>query len=166
MADMSQKLNVQITCINNKLHKLVTNTSYPIHCRKILSTSTDEISPIEELVKEIKTAIKRSTEKNDSFLKFRQTILNAPCHVFRKHDNFGDFCKKKSENSPTKKELLKSCGLWTAIYKILDPIIQKGANLTYNETINQAERFMALVAKCIKEKRIHFSKRLSYTVRT
>ncbi|CAG9763623.1 unnamed protein product [Ceutorhynchus assimilis] len=44
-------------------------------------------------------------------------------------------------------------------------MINKADRLVYNQTTNQAERYMALVAKCTGGKRINFSGSISYTTR-
>lgn len=71
--------------VNNKLHKLASNTSYPIQLRKLLLSTHEGPSRIERLVRGIRTAIKNAAQNNSSVSELRHDLSNAPNHVFGCH---------------------------------------------------------------------------------
>ncbi|CAH1957158.1 unnamed protein product [Acanthoscelides obtectus] len=84
--------NYMTRCVNDKLHKLVANTSFPLEMRKKLTDKQNGVSRIERIVKGVRTAIIRNV-KNANAL--RLEISNIPNHVFGRHTNCGTFCDKK-----------------------------------------------------------------------
>lgn len=113
-------------------------------------------------MKGVRTAIK--TNVND-YNALRIELRNAPDHIFGNHEKCSDsFCKKKNliDTDFTK---AMDVGFYTEIRKILEPMINKADRLSHNQTTNQAERYMALVAKCTGGKRVDYTKSSSYTAR-
>ncbi|XP_074028816.1 uncharacterized protein [Leptinotarsa decemlineata] len=128
--------------------------------RKILNEKVDGISRLERLVKGIRTAMKNNI-RNPDYL--RTDILNAPHHIFGQHDKCGTFCNKKSTEVnliPTIEERF-----FLEIKKILEPLVSKANQLSYNHTTNQAERYMSLVAKFSGGKRVNYTKNVSFSAR-
>ncbi|GFT39099.1 yqaJ domain-containing protein [Nephila pilipes] len=85
---------------------------------------------------------------------------NVPNHVFGKHDNCGDFCKRKSiENNETEYSIMHSSGLLHAIqYEIGRTLVACSNTLIWNATNNPAETYMSQLCKISGGKRINFSK--------
>ncbi|XP_044762047.1 uncharacterized protein LOC123319241 [Coccinella septempunctata] len=88
-----------------------------------------------------------------------------PYHIFGNHSNCRDsYCKRKNsgEEDYTKN---MTPDFFMEILTNVEPMVHKADRLIYNETTNQAGRYMALVAKCTGGKRVNFSGSVSYTVR-
>lgn len=61
--------------LNDGLRKLVSNKHYPLRCRQLLGRGSP--SPIDRLVKGIRTAIKECGKTNDVQV-LRKDLINAP----------------------------------------------------------------------------------------
>lgn len=158
-----------VRCLSDKLHKLSKDTKVPIESRRLLTEQQITLiegdrracfSRIERLVKGIRVAI-REAGKTGNVEQLRHDVRNAPFHVFGEHENCrADFCNRSGEVSLVP-QVVES-GLFPEVLKALDYIVQKADRLRFNDTTNQAERFMSLVSKFSGGKRINFSKRGSY----
>ncbi|XP_044753601.1 uncharacterized protein LOC123313009 [Coccinella septempunctata] len=150
-------------CVSDKLHRLSKNTSFNIYNRKILTKKDGPISNIERLVKSVRRIVKNNAHNT---VMLRNDLRNAPYHVFGNHSNSRDsYCKRKNsgEEDYTKN---MTPDFFMEILTTVEPMVHKADRLIYNETTNQAEMYMALVAKCTGgEERVNFSGSVSYTVR-
>lgn len=154
--------NHMTRCLSDKLHKLSSNTSFAIINRKALLKKDKSITNVERLVKSVRTIVKNNKSDPASL---RRDLANAPYHVLGNHENCRDtFCTRRDigEEDLTKQV---SKDFFLEILKIVEPMVNKADRLAYNQTTNQAERYMALVAKCTGGKRINFSRSISYTTR-
>ncbi|XP_044759630.1 uncharacterized protein LOC123317261 [Coccinella septempunctata] len=157
-----QCANHMTRCVSDKLHRLSKNTSFNISNRKILTKKDGPISNIERLVKSVRTIVKNNAQDT---VMLRNDLRNALYHVFGNHSNCRDsYCKRKNsgEEDYTKN---MTPDFFMEILTNIEPMVHKADRLIYNETTNQAERYMALVAKCTGGKRVNFSGSVSYTVR-
>ncbi|CAG9820787.1 unnamed protein product [Phaedon cochleariae] len=155
--------NHMTRCVSDKLHKISTNTVYPLAARKLLtSKGTEGISRLGRLVKGVRTAVKTNLNQPNSL---RQELRNAPYHIFGRHENCSSFCKRK-ESKEDDLTLQLDQKFFIEIKKIIEPMINMADRLSYNQTTNQAERYMSLVAKCTGGKRVNFTKSSSYTARS
>lgn len=98
---------VKIECANHvtrafseNIHKLATNTSYPLHARRLLKEKVNGITRIERMVVGVRAAIKEAGTdfSTSSVEQLRHDLLNNPYHALGKHDRCRDtFCKKKKK---------------------------------------------------------------------
>ncbi|KAK4876549.1 hypothetical protein RN001_009055 [Aquatica leii] len=75
------------------------------------------------------------------------------------------FCTRKDAIEDNHVSIMEKSGILLEIKKIIDPVMVKSDLLAFNQTTNQAERFMSLVSKFVGGKKINFSKNISYTTR-
>ncbi|KAF2887575.1 hypothetical protein ILUMI_18597 [Ignelater luminosus] len=73
------------------------------------------------------------------------------------------FAKGRMATMPC--HVIYKSGLLKEIQKIIDPLVRNSNLLAFNQTTNEVERFISLVAQCTAGKRINFTKRNSYTTR-
>ncbi|XP_063218419.1 uncharacterized protein LOC134528597 [Bacillus rossius redtenbacheri] len=168
------RLVTKVECANHatrafceKMHKLATNTSYPLEGRKLLLETTvdSKISRLERLVKGVRTAIKESAKLDGicAVETLRADLRNAPEHVFGCHENCrSTFCKRKSTGETNLLPDLEKAGLLQPLRILIANLEKKADKLVSNSTTNSAERYMSLNAKFTGGKRIDFGKRGSY----
>ncbi|XP_054265988.1 uncharacterized protein LOC128988593 [Macrosteles quadrilineatus] len=158
--------NHMTRCLSDGLHKLCTNTKFPLESRKIL-TSVPEgktITRLERLVKGVRAAIKHAgpTRSLQDIALLRQDLKNAPNHVFGDHSVCRQtYCVNQSDEEENMLNKLDPDFI-TEIRKLVDKLERKAETLVLNETTNAAERYMGLVSKFIGGKRINFTARGSY----
>lgn len=151
--------------LNDNLHKLAENTTYPLSSRQLLSKPAegDTISRLERIVKGVRTAIKEAGVSSNQTVnsQLSSDIRNAPDHVFGNHTRCREFCKRKDRNEENvlsnidKDFLLK-------IRQCLGNVEKKANSLASNQTTNIAERYMGLVAKFTGGKRVNFTSKGSF----
>ncbi|KAF2902519.1 hypothetical protein ILUMI_03669 [Ignelater luminosus] len=123
---------------HQKLHKLATNKSFPLNARKLLTSGG--VSRIGRLAKRTRTAIKRSSNKDNSLDSdvLHQDLLNAPYHVFGDRKNCNEtFCKRKDDDNVI--DIIYKSFLLEEIQKNIYPMVRN--LLAYNQTNNGAERY-------------------------
>lgn len=76
--------NHMTRCVSEKLHKLASNTAFPIESRRLLKQKYKNITQIERIVRTVRIIIKNN-ENQPNLL--RKDLLNAPYHIFGSHDS-------------------------------------------------------------------------------
>lgn len=146
--------------LHDGLRKLVVNKHFSIHVRKILSNGSP--SPLERLVKGVRTAIKECGKSNNVNV-LRDDLKNAPYHVLGSHLNCRPaYCTRSNTNEKNNVPLMESGKIMSEIIAIVDKVVRKADCLVYNTTTNIAENFMSLVAKFTGGKRVNYTKAGSY----
>lgn len=161
--------NHMVRCLSDKLHKLAKDTRLSLLSRRLLTeqqvTAAEGVrvacfTRIERLVKGVRVAIKEASKTGD-IEQLRNDVQNAPYHVLGRHDKCRkNFCSRDGETDHTKDAEVN--GLLGEMLKAVDPVVQKADRLKFNQTTNQAERYMALVSKFSGGKRVNYSNRGSY----
>lgn len=163
---------LKIECANHAvrryfraLEKLQKNTSKfsgkkGVMARKVL------LERMSRLVKGAREAIKNNASPNLSkpneknIQNLISEILNGPAHVFGKHEDCGNFCKRKEGDSEKSVfDLMQDTGMYSAIMdEIRRVLVSCCHTLVYNLTNNPAEIYMSQLSKAIGGKRIDFAK--------
>ncbi|XP_063221397.1 uncharacterized protein LOC134530485 isoform X1 [Bacillus rossius redtenbacheri] len=161
---------VKIECANHvtrafseNLHKLAANTSYPLHVRRVLKDKINGVTCIDRMVIGVRAAIKESGTdfSQASVERLRKDLLNNPYHALGRHSNCREaFCKKKEEEDKVGK--VEEGGVLQQVFKCIDNVVRKADRVAFNETTNEAERYMALVAKFTGGKRVNYTLQGSY----
>lgn len=137
--------------LHDGLRKLVANKHFPIHVRKILSNISP--SPLERLVKGVRTAIKECGKSNN----LREDLKNAPYYVLGSHLNCRPaYCTRSNTEEKNNVPLMENRNILSEIIAIVDKVVRKADRLVYNITTNIAENFMSLVAKFTGGKIINY----------
>ena len=140
--------NHVVVRFSDHLHGLTSNTKIPCAARNHLKAVDEETSlpRLERLVKGVRVAIKNAA-KNDDVDGLRRDLANAPFHVFGRHQNCGLFCTRGDSEEQDLTPFIENSGLMAEIKKYIDKLIHMADSLVYDDTTNQAERFMSLVSK-------------------
>ncbi|KRT80732.1 hypothetical protein AMK59_6353 [Oryctes borbonicus] len=108
-------------CVSDKLHKLFSNTRYPISSRKLLCEKTKNISMLERLVKGVKMSIKNNANNCTSL---KEDLANAPYHVPKRHSQCrNSFCNRENNDVDVVEKV--DTDFFIEIKKILEPLISK-----------------------------------------
>ncbi|KAJ8677076.1 hypothetical protein QAD02_012863 [Eretmocerus hayati] len=167
---------------------MVENILCSNHLKRNISAGIQEISRtrgeigrirgnIEESSKTFHLAITRCVEKFNQLQedtsskchRLRADLLKLPFHVYADHsqcsgDNFGcDGQLRQGEQNLVPE--LQQKNLFNRIEKVMQRAINNANHLLMNLTTNTSESFMAIVAKTIGAKRMHFALKLSYLAR-
>ncbi|KAF2902801.1 hypothetical protein ILUMI_03384 [Ignelater luminosus] len=146
---------VKVECANritraftSNLHKLASNTKFPIAARRILKVR------ISRLTAAVRRAMQGSG--NNYATQLCEDLKYVPQHVFGSHTKCKDeYCRRREMEEENLIPLLESSSILYEIKEIADNG-RKASRLTQNVRTNHAERYMSFVAKFSGEKRENY----------
>lgn len=127
------------------LHKLPTNTAFPLDWRKVLTEVTDGVSRTERLTKGVRSAMIEASQNKNAIQAcgiLKQDLMNSVFHVWVNHYNCRNtYCKRKDAGDADVTHRLISAKMMVPIKKLLDRLVRNADRLVFNTT-NQAERYV------------------------
>jgi hypothetical protein len=151
---------------NKRLSELSKDRTYPLEMRKLLSKNLDRMRI--GVYSAIKKRSNESTSINEKQANLTKDLMNAPNHVFGRHDiclQTSTNCKDP-ENDVDFVDDLKTSKLWDAVMHLINTVLIKNVqSLIFNVNNNYCERYNSIIVKFIGGKRCNFVQRGSYKSR-
>jgi hypothetical protein len=148
---------------NKRLSELSKDRTYPLEMRKLLSKNLDRMRI--GVYSAIKKRSNESTSINEKQANLTKDLMNAPNHVFGRHDiclQTSTNCKDP-ENDVDFVDDLKTSKLWDAVMHLINTVLIKNVqSLIFIVNNNYCERYNSVIVKFIGGKRCNFVQRGSY----
>lgn len=146
--------NHSVRNYTKNMHAIAKNTSVEMEGRRLLKPL------IPRLTSGARGAIRNNVDHTVDDL--RADLWNGPLHVLGEHAQCGAFCSRKDTDEPNNVDVATRTQVLSKVRAALQSLLNNAEKLRLNQTTNDCECFMSLLAKLTGGKRVDLSTGLGY----